>query len=201
MSAGLSRTQWLALAGVMVLLLAAFALRDGGEVAASGSGEVVSADLERLRTEADLDPCPAGLGPALPDLVLTCLGGGPAVELRSAPPGRPTLVNIWATWCGPCQDEMPELVEFAAQAGDRVGLVGVLNVDEEDNGLAFSRDFGVRHPSLVDPDGELYRAYPGGLPTTLFLDADGRVRHVERGEVEDLAELTALVEEHLGVRL
>lgn len=193
------RSQVLALLGVALLLLGAVALRDrdGGATDTRPPGP----DLTALRAEAALAPCPQGLGPELPDLVLPCLGGGEPVDLRWAPPGRPTLVNVWASWCAPCQDEVPELVAFAEKAGDRVGLVGVLNTDTEVKGLAFSRDFGIRYPSVVDADGEVLRAFPGGLPTTIFLSADGRVQHVERGEVESLAELEALVAEHLGVTL
>ena len=108
---------------------------------------------------------------------------------------------MWASWCGPCADEVPALVSFAQRAGDRVGLVGVLTTDTRERGLRFSQDFGIRYPSLVDDDGEVLRAFPPGPPVTLFLDADGTVRHVESGAVEDLAELEALVARHLGVRL
>ena len=197
MTARLSRSQVLALLGVVVLLLAAVALRDRGEAAPRPADP----DLTALRAQASLAPCPQGLGPALPDLVLPCLGGGPDVELRSAPPGRPTLVNVWASWCAPCADEAPELVAFAERAGDRVGLVGVLTTDEPRRGLAFSDDFGMRYPSLVDQDGEVLRAHASGPPVTLFLDADGTLVHTERGPFADLAELEALVAEHLGVRL
>ena len=61
--------------------------------------------------------------------MLPCLGGGPDVDLRSAAPGRPTLVNVWATWCPPCVEEVPDLVAFADAADGRVGLVGVLTQD------------------------------------------------------------------------
>ena len=121
--------------------------------------------------------------------------------MRSAAPGRPTLVNVWASWCAPCADEAPELVAFAEKAGDRVGLVGVLTNDDPARGLAFSQDFGIRYPSVVDADAEVLRAYAAGPPVTLFLDADGEVVHVERGAFADLAELEALVAEHLGVRV
>ena len=194
----LSRSQVLALVGVVLLLAGAFALRDrDGQASAAPA----SASLRALQEQAALQPCPAGLGPELPDLRLPCLGGGPDVDLRSQVPGRPTLVNVWASWCAPCADEVPELVALAEKAGDRVGLVGVLTTDTRERGLAFSKDFGIRYPSLVDDDGAVLRAFPPGPPVTLFLDAQGRVRHTESGAVESLAELEALVARHLGVRL
>jgi thiol-disulfide isomerase/thioredoxin len=194
----LSRSQVWALVGVVLLLLAAVALRDRE---APSSSATEGPDLAALQARAALDPCPAGLGPELPDLVLPCLGGGPDVDLRSAPPGRPTLVNVWASWCAPCADEVPELVAFHERAGDRVGLVGVLNTDERSRGLAFSADFGIRYPSVVDDDGVVLRTVSPGPPVTLFLDADGRVVHTRRGAFSDLAELERLVADHLGVRL
>jgi len=189
------RAQWAALAGVAVLLAGAFVVRG------QASEQPDAPDLAPLRTTAALSPCPPGLGPELPDLVLPCLGGGPDVDLRGAAPGRPTLVNVWATWCPPCVDEVPDLVDFADQAGGRVGLVGVLTQDPERNGLEFARQFGMRYPSVVDDQGEVLRAFLPGPPVTLFLDAQGRVVHRRSGMFKDAAEIEALVAEHLGVVL
>ena len=189
------RSQWAALAGVALLMAGALAV---------GQREPAAQDapaLDDLRAAVALEPCPAGLGAELPDLTLPCLGGGPPVDLRSAPPGRPTLVNVWGSWCAPCADEMPDLVAFHDRARERVGLVGVLTTDTLQRGLAFSRDFGVRYPSVVDDDGEVLRAFPPGPPVTLFLDAGGRVVHTRSGAFADLAEIEELVAEHLGVSL
>ena len=192
------RSQLWALVGVVVLLVAAVALRDRTP---EQSQAAPGPDVAALRAQASLEPCPAGLGPELPDLVLPCLGGGPAVDVGSAPPGRPTLVNVWASWCAPCADEVPELVAFHERVGERVGLVGVLTTDEMARGLAFSADFGIRYPSVVDDDGAVLRTVSPGPPVTLFLDAEGEVVHTRRGAFRDLAELEALVAEHLGVQL
>jgi len=192
-----SRTPWAVLGAVALLLAGSVVLRERPADAPART----SPDLSALRTAAALAPCPAGLGPELPDLVLPCLGGGPDVDLRSAAPGRPLLVNVWASWCAPCAEEVPDLVAFAAKAGDRVGVVGVLNTDTAERGLAFSRDFGIRYPSIVDDDGAVLRAFPPGPPVTLFLDAQGRVVATESGAFGDLAELEALVARHLGVTL
>jgi thiol-disulfide isomerase/thioredoxin len=190
------RTQWAALAGAAVLLGGAFLVRE--DRAQPGPADP---DLAPLREAAALAPCPPGLGPDVPALVLPCLGGGPDVDLRAAPPGRPTLVNVWATWCPPCVEEVPDLVAFADEADGRVGLVGVLTQDPERNGLEFARQFGMRYPSLVDDQGEVFRAFRPGPPVTLFLDARGRVVHKRSGKFTDVAEIEALVAEHLGIQL
>ena len=192
----LGRSQWWALLGIGVLLAAAVLLREDPAPAARPT-----ADLSALRTAASLEPCPAGLGPQMPDVVLPCLGGGADVELRAQAPGRPTPVNVWASWCAPCAEEAPDLVAFHERAAGRVGVVGVLNVDVPSRGLAFSRDFGMRYPSLVDEDRVVLDAFPPGPPVTVFLDAEGRVVHTRSGAFRDLAEIEALVAEHLGVRL
>jgi thiol-disulfide isomerase/thioredoxin len=178
-------------AGVSVLLLAAC----GTGTPDGGTGEDPA--LARLRAAAAVSACPSGVGPALPDLTLPCLSGGPDVALAAPGTGRPTLVNVWATWCSPCVREVPELVELAA-AG-RVDVVGVLTQDTARNGLEFARQFGMRYPSVVDDGGVVMRAYSPGPPVTLFLDAGGRVRHVQRGEIRDSKTLRALVRQHLAV--
>jgi thiol-disulfide isomerase/thioredoxin len=190
------RSQWAALAGVVVLLAGAFLLR----AERTPSETRPDPRVDALRQEVALQDCPPGLGPEVPDLVLPCLGGGEDVALRGAPPGRPTLVNVWGSWCVPCREEVPHLVDLAERAGDRVGVVGVLTQDTPLRGLAFSKDYGIRYPSVVDDQGEVMRAFASGPPVTLFLDAQGRIAHREVGKL-DLRELEALVAEHLGVQL
>jgi thiol-disulfide isomerase/thioredoxin len=199
-----NRSQWAALAGVGLLLAGALVVRERAEQpspAPTGADSRQEQRLVELREAAGLAPCPAGLGPQLPDLVLPCLGGGPDVDLTSAPPGRPTLVNVWATWCPPCVDEVPELVDLSTRAGDRLAVVGVLTEDTEGNGLEFARQMGVRYPSLVDEQGDLKRSLSRAVPVTLFLDAQGRVAHSKRGPFADRAEVDSLVRQHLGLDL
>lgn len=128
-------------------------------------------DLASTRAQAALAQCPPGVSTALPDLVLPCLGGGPAVRVRTAP-GRPTLVNFYNVFCPPCQDEIPLLVRYREQAG-AVGLVGVDAEDRTSDALAFVRDFGSRWPVVEDPDGRLFRQFAGGWPVTVAVEADG----------------------------
>lgn len=198
------RLRLVALLGVVVLLGVALAAGprgddDTGEPAVRSEPD--SVELAGLRAQAGLEPCPAGLGPALPDLVLPCLSGGPDVTLRAAPPGRPTLVNVWASWCGPCVREVPLLAAVSERAGERVGLVGVLTQDSLASSLTFAEATGMTWPSVVDDDGAVMRAFSPGPPVTLFLTADGKIAHVERGEFDSEAELAALLAEHLGVTL
>ena len=192
----MSRRGVAALAAVVVALGAALVvgLRPDPPPAPPGP------DLVALRAAAALAPCPRGLGPELPDLVLPCLGGGPDVALRSAPPGLPTLVNVWGSWCPPCTDEVPDLAAFATAYAGRVGVVGVDSQDTPEGALRFADFAGMRYPSVMDDDGVLLRATRPGPPATLFLDAGGRVVFTKHGRFRDRAEIERLVAEHLGVR-
>jgi thiol-disulfide isomerase/thioredoxin len=156
-------------------------------------------DLSALRTAAALEPCPPGIGKDLPRLRLPCLGGGPRVELRHAGPGRPLLVSVWASWCGPCVREVPALVSFARLAHGKVDVVGVTTEDEQDKSLRFAADYRMHYPSVVDDDGLVLRAFRPGPPVTLFVDPDGRVTFKHSGELHSLAEIEQLVSAHLGV--
>jgi thiol-disulfide isomerase/thioredoxin len=153
-----------------------------------------------------LDPCPdqpdqPAAGPrTLPAVTLDCLGGG-ALDLGRAP-GTPTVVNLWASWCTPCREELPVIQEFADAAAGRVQVVGVISKDGVPQADSFAGDAGVTFPGAFDGEGRLMAELGlPGLPATYFLDADGALVHTETGPVDSLDELEGLVAEHLGVRL
>lgn len=189
----MSRRQAIGFVVVLSLIGAALALRFRG----SSDGP----QLASLQRAAALQPCPTSLGPELPDVTLGCLGGGNAVRLRGSGTGRPTLVNIWGSWCGPCVAEVPYLVDFAARAKGRVDVVGIDTEDDPKAALTFAAQYGMRYPSLVDDNKVVLRKYGAGPPVTLLLDSAGRIRYSQRGQVHSLAELEELVATHLGVRV
>lgn len=142
------------------------------------------------------DPSAAGpdrveVGERLPALSLPCLTPGAGVDL-AAIGGRPVLVSLWASWCGPCVREMPLLQRAYAEHGGEVEFVGVDTEDRPDAAAAFLATAGVTYPQLVDLDGALLRSVGvPGLPVTLLLNADGRVaaRHVGELDEQTLAGL------------
>ncbi len=190
----MTRKQVIGFVVVLALIGAGLLLRSRG-------GSADDSRLADLRRAAALQACPAGLGPELPDIALPCLGGGAPVRLRGAPPGRPMLVNIWGSWCGPCTAEVPDLVGFAAKAAGRVGVVGIDTEDDPVSALTFAAEFGMRYPSLVDDDKQVLRTLAPGPPVTLLLDAAGHITYRQRGRFHSQAEIEQLVAKHLGVRV
>jgi len=88
--------------------------------------------------------------------------------------GTPVLVNIWASWCGPCRQEAPFLAAANRTYGDRVRFVGVDILDERGSARDFMHASGWTYPSVYDPSGAIRDALGVlGQPATLFYDADG----------------------------
>jgi cytochrome c biogenesis protein CcmG/thiol:disulfide interchange protein DsbE len=110
--------------------------------------------------------------------------------------GRVLVVNLWATWCGPCEREQPILSAAHADAGpDGPFFLGIDERDDPGVALEWIDEYDVGYPSLSDPSG--YLAYRFGvpfLPATIIVDADGRLRYRVVGEI-DRATLDRLVEE------
>jgi len=152
----------------------------------------------------DLPPCPEqedAVAPAgAPDLSFDCLGGG-TLDLAHAP-GSPTVLNLWATWCAPCREELPLIQQFADEAGDRVRVIGVNSQDGVPQATSFAADAGLGFPIAYDGDGELAAELGlNVLPFTVFVAADGSVTHVQPAVVRSVDELRSLVAQHLGVQL
>jgi cytochrome c biogenesis protein CcmG/thiol:disulfide interchange protein DsbE len=164
-----------------------------------------SAGADVGSAETDLAPCPEQSDEPAPDsdvsqLRFDCFSGG-SVDFGRAP-GVPTVLNLWASWCGPCREELPVVQQLADAAGDQVRVLGVNSQDRIVAATSFAADAGITIPTAVDPSGELAAGLGlRGLPYTLFLAADGSVVHVQRVPVDSLAEFEQLVAEHLGVAL
>lgn len=135
---------------------------------------------------------PTGTGSGLPTLTLTCLTGGPAVDPARLG-GAPVLLNLWASWCVPCQQEMPALQRAYAQYGRQVRFLGVDTEDEHDSARDFLAAVGGHYPQVVDDRGDLLHRLGGtGLPVTIVLDASGKVVYSHRGQLSEPALATAL---------
>lgn len=113
--------------------------------------------------------------------------------------GRPVVVNAWASWCDPCEREMPLLAEVAVRHGREVAFLGLdVNDPARDEAEQFLREHWVPYPSFADPDQKIARAIGVrvGLPTTVFYDRDGEIAFVHQGEYRDEDQLVRDLERY-----
>lgn len=134
--------------------------------------------------DADAPPLPAGLvvakrGEVVPSLSLPDLAGN-TVVVPDTWTGRPLLINVWASWCGPCIDEMPELQRFSARQGTTgVQVIGIA-LDDPAAVREFLIRIPVHYPILIDTPGRADASVRlgnrrGVLPYSVLVGADGRV--------------------------
>lgn len=111
--------------------------------------------------------------------------------------GRPVVVNVWASWCGPCRVEAPLLQRAAADYDGDVQFLGVASSDDRDGAEKFLRRFGVSYPNLLDTTGGIRRfLVVRGFPTTYVFDGRGRLVKSVVGAINEQT-LAANVEEAL----
>ncbi len=197
----------------LVLVLSACGSEPGGSPE-FGGGEAPGADVAELVQQAGdvgLAECPepseerapvddTEADGALPSLELTCLTDGEPFDLASLE--GPAVVNLWASWCEPCREELPLLARLDEEAGDAVQVLGIDVADRApEKALQLAEDSGVAYPQLFDPD-QLTRAPLGvqGLPQTVFVDAQGTMVATERTPYRSYDDLLDDVDRHLGVR-
>jgi thiol-disulfide isomerase/thioredoxin len=191
-----------------------FNIRDGGWEPAVGVVAALLFGLLKARRNADLRKAVA-IAPVIAGAVLL-LGGIAAILLKPSPVpmpaltlqsmdgrevslagfvGRPTVVNLWASWCPPCRREMPAM-QHSQAANPDVNFVFV-NQGEEPQVVAeyLKRQGLILGNVLLDPQGSVGVALgQGALPTTLFFDAEGRLVSTRLGELSSATLNQRLVE-------
>jgi peroxiredoxin len=151
---------WIALIAVVALV--------GIAVIALSRETTTTADVAGL-TEA---PLPGYLAPDF-TLVTTT---GETVSLSDYR-GQVVVLNFWATWCGPCRYEMPDLQRLSQELNGHAVVLGVNQGQDSAEITRFAATVGVDYPLLVDEDSFTNRLYQVvALPTTYFIDADGVIR-------------------------
>lgn len=160
-----------------------------------GAGFGLSQYLSSARTG---EAKPTAIGSAGPEFRLPDTGG----EFREHTdwPDKLLLINFWATWCGPCRKEMPDLMALRERYAGQVEVVGIA-IDRPDVVVEFVQELGIAYPILIG-DGSamaMMREYgnpAGALPFTLLTDRDYQVFHAVLGPV-DATELGRQIDRQL----
>jgi thiol-disulfide isomerase/thioredoxin len=173
---------------VLLLLACVLTACGGGGGAAAATQAIGYADLPAgvgrgfPAAQVDAEAAPGGLlqaGEAAPDFGLV-LDDGRFLRLADLK-GRPLVINFWATWCAPCRMEMPELVKAAA-ADENLVVIAVDVQEARAPVEAFAAEFQMDLPVVLDKEGKVRSLYRvPGLPTTYFVDADGKIASVVVG--------------------
>jgi thiol-disulfide isomerase/thioredoxin len=132
-----------------------------------------------------LDEAERGVAPAINGTTLTG-GTWSSDEAR----GDVVVLNVWASWCAPCRAEAPTLeAAYQTHQGQGVQFVGLNTRDTDAAADAFVARYSITYPNIVDPDGQVQLRLrdslpPQSIPSTLFLDRQGRVAARVLGEVD-----------------
>ncbi|MDQ0191007.1 TlpA family protein disulfide reductase [Alicyclobacillus cycloheptanicus] len=192
--------RWLAAALAAVLLTAGCGVSQGG--ASNSAGEANrSADAGTNAATASAPSAIAVPGHPAPAFTLTNLQTGQSVSLSQLLGSKPIILNVWASWCQPCNAETPDLVHAAQQYGQQVQFVGVnlTSLDSADKAKAFVAKYHVPYTVLSDAKGTFYDTYGiTAVPTTYVISPKGIVVAVHTGQIVSQQAVTAIVKEAMS---
>lgn len=142
---------------------------------------------------------PSRNGDFAADFSLTLLDGTPfRLTEHLTGDGRPVLLNLWASWCGPCRAEMPAL-DAASQSHSDVLFLGVAVEDDPDAARGFAAEIGVSYPLAIDESDRVSRRYPSpGLPATYLIGVDGVILRTVFGQLAE-DQIDDLISETFGL--
>ena len=169
------------------------------EFRADGSGSASDDGFGIVQLAASENPTgrppAAETGRAAPNFHLRDLGEGASslTDYR----GKWVLVNFWASWCGPCRSEVPDLQELTQRRPNDIVILGVNQQETREAAAKFADEFDVTYPVVLDRSGEVSQAYRAqGLPVSYLVSPDGVIVKAYRGRITD-EDLEALEDEYL----
>lgn len=163
----------------------------GGGCGSSGGGDYGGSHPDYAKALAGSPPPLAALHKQANELLP---GGTDAYEARLARlRGYPVVVNLWASWCGPCREEFPVLQQLSARYGKKVAFLGVNSQDSDDAAATFLREAPLSYPSYTDPHKDIFAAVGAsvGFPDTAFYDKAGKLVYLKQGPYSHASELEA----------
>ncbi len=150
-------------------------------LAACAGSDAAASDCERIAgVREGLCPIPVEDRSAAPVDELPLVEDEELTATLADLEGRVVVMNFWASWCGPCRVEQPDLNEaFEALPEDEVAFLGVNIEDTRPNAQVHEREFDIPYPALYDPANDYASRFEGvgprTIPTTIFVDDEGRV--------------------------
>ena len=136
-------------------------------------------------------------------LQMNCLDGSSTINFHSIK--GPIIVNVWASWCEGCKEEMPYFIDLYAYPVFKNGEIKLLGIDVDeknaDSGPNFVKSYGMSWPHLEDVDGRSKLIFGPGVPVTYFLDNAGEIIYKHIGAFLSKAQLYEAVEKYFEVKL
>jgi thiol-disulfide isomerase/thioredoxin len=186
--------RWRALAGLIAVAAVLAGCSAPGQQAVAEIPDDPFADCAAIVSETATS--------GLPDVTLPCFHGGRSVRLSQLT--GPVVVNLWASWCPPCREELPAFQALSQRTVGRVTVLGVVTHDDRDSAISVAEDLGLTFPAVIDDDSKLsmelvrLRIATSALPVTLFVKG-GKIVHAYQGKALTPASLNSLVDKYLGV--
>jgi thiol-disulfide isomerase/thioredoxin len=136
-------------------------------------------------------------------LQMNCLDGLSVINFHSIK--GPIIVNVWASWCEGCKEEMPYFIDLYANPVFKNGEIKLLGIDVDEknavSGPNFIKSYGMSWPHLEDVDSRSKIVFGPGVPVTYFLDNTGEIIHKHIGAFLSKAQLYEAVEKYFKVKL
>ena len=137
------------------------------------------------------------------ELKMSCLDSSSEINYYSIK--GPIVINVWASWCTGCKEEMPYFVDLYVNPIFKSGEIKLLGIDVDeknaDSGPNFIKSNGMSWPHLEDTDSRSKLVFGPGVPVTYFLDKSGEVIHKHIGAYRSKSQLYEAVEKYFAVKL
>lgn len=171
-----------------VILAAALLVSGCGTIQANTRNGIADANAGDQASTSSQVPTNPLVGKLAPNFTLNTLDGHGTMTLKDLKgKGEPILLNAWASWCPPCQQETPDLEEMSKEYAGKMEFVGINMTSDNDtvsNAKGFVQKYHITYPILLDLKGTFSKAYKIiGYPTTFILSPSGKVLSVHLGEL------------------